>query len=236
MTVARELFDMPPEMARLPVDVRGYPVPAFVRWMEDGTPDFRIIKDGWREECHNRRRCWLCGGFMGKRKWFVLGPMCSITRTTMEPPSHRLCAEFAVKNCPFLTKPMAKRRDLSDVGEHFVDGISIDRNPGVTFIWECKDYKPFRVDNGWLITVGDPTNVSAWREGRHATREEVSFSVKTGLPALLDMAEGQGAQAVEELALTVGRWQHDVLDRYFPKTKSEDVNDDGKRLHDDVQT
>lgn len=216
MTVMRELFDLPPEMARLPVDARGYPVPAFAHWNEDGTPDFRILRHGWREECHNRHRCWLCGGFMGARKWFVLGPMCSVTRTTMEPPSHRLCAEFAVKNCPFLAKPLAKRNERGLPMERFVDGITIERNPGVSVIWETKRYKPFRVDQGWLITVGDPDNVTAWREGRPATREEFEESVISGLPALQELADSDGVAAVNQLRVTVGKWKLDVLDRWFP--------------------
>jgi hypothetical protein len=214
----RELFDLPREMAALPRDYRGYPIPSFVYFDKDGKEDFRIIKTGWREECHNKHRCWLCGGFMGKRKWFVLGPMCSVTRTTMEPPCHRLCAEFAVKNCPFLTKPMAKRRDLSDVGEHHVDGTMIERNPGVSIIWETLTYKPFRTGDGWLITVGDPTNVTAWREGRHATRDEVLESVQSGIPLLHEEAEKEGQAAINELFRTVGEWSNRVLDRWFPST------------------
>lgn len=213
----RELFDLPDAMAALPRDYRGYPIPAFVYFDKDGKEDFRIIKTGWREECHNKRRCWLCGGHMGKRKWFVLGPMCSVTRTTMEPPCHRLCAEFAVKNCPFLTKPMAKRRDLSDIEHKHVDGKMIERNPGVTMIWECNEYKPFRTGDGWLITVGDPVNVTAWREGRHATREELLESVMSGLPILQAEAEKEGEEAIHELIMTVGKWSNRVLDRWFPE-------------------
>lgn len=218
MSVARELFDLPDAMAGLPRDIRGYPIPAFVYFDKQGKEDFRIIKTGWREECHKRHRCWLCGGFMGRRQWFVLGPMCSVTRTTMEPPSHRLCAEFAVKNCPFLTKPMAKRNERGmPPEEHFVDGKMIDRNPGVTIIWETTSYKPFRVDDGWLITVGDPVNVTAWREGRHATRDELLDSVISGLPLLHAEAEKQGQPAINELIRTVGHWQLKVLDRWFPE-------------------
>lgn len=216
--LTRQLFDMPPEMAALPFDVRGYPVPAFVHWKEDGTPDFRIIKQGWREECHTKRRCWLCGGFMGKKKWFVLGPMCSVTRTTMEPPCHRLCAEFAVKNCPFLTKPLAKRADLSDIGAHHVAGTMIDRNPGVSLIWETLSYKPFNAPGGWLITVGDPTGVTAWREGRKATREEVADSVASGFPFLLEEAAKEGDFAVAELEKTFMTWKVLIFDKYFPAT------------------
>lgn len=142
----------------------------------------------------------------------------------MEPPSHRLCAEFAVKNCPFLTKPMARRRDTSDLGEVFVDGTMIDRNPGVTVIWETTSYKPFRVDDGWLITVGDPIGMTAWREGREATRHELLDSVLSGLHFLKDEAEKEGEGALRALAHTVGLWQINILDRWYPENEGRKIS------------
>lgn len=220
----RTLIDLPETFTRLPRDVRGYPVPAFVHWKDDGTPDFRIIKNGWREECYRKKRCWLCGGFMGKRQWFVLGPMCSITRTTMEPPSHKLCAEFAVKNCPFLTKPMAKRRDISDIPEHTVAGNMIERNPGVSLVWETTSYKPFNTDNGWLITVGPPVNVTGWREGRKASRAEVEEGVISGVPLLWEEAKKEGPRAEYEFRVILGQWELQILNRFFPEIVVEEVH------------
>jgi hypothetical protein len=211
----RELVSLPDSMASLPVDVRGYPVPAFVAWI-DGEPDFRVIKPGWLGECVRRNKCWLCGGHLGVRKWFVIGPMCAITRTTSEPPSHRLCAEFAVKNCPFLTKPMAKRNER-DLPETRVTpaGRHIERNPGVVCVWETKHYGIFKDGNGRpLFDVGDPTGATFWREGRLARQEEVLESVTSGLHHLWAEAEGQGPPAQQALARQIehfGRWLEAVL-------------------------
>lgn len=191
--VTRQLFDLPAEMSRLPVDKRGYPVPEFVHWI-DGEPDFRVIKPGWFAECHNKHRCWLCGGGMGRKKFFVTGPMCTVTRTISEPPSHRGCAMFAIKNCPFLTKPLAKRndRDLPEGGT--MAGLGIMRNPGVTALWMTDSYKIFRDHHGQpLITMGDPIHVSYWREGRKATTQEVKDSIETGVPFLAEQAQKEGA-------------------------------------------
>lgn len=223
MSAMRELFDLPQEMARLPLDHRGYPVPEFVEWI-DGKPDFRVIKTGWREACYRRKVCWLCGGRLGSRMWFVIGPMCSITKTTMEPPCHRLCAEFAVKNCPFLSKPMAKRNTRDMPAEGFADGITIERNPGVTVIWETKGYKPFREGEGWLIEVGEPIGFTAWREGRKATREELLESVRTGLPVLIDLAEREGDHAVHELEKRVAHWMKRIFNRWLPETSTTTAN------------
>jgi hypothetical protein len=125
-----------------------------------------------------------------------------------------------VKNCPFLTKPMAKRRDLGDIENKHVDGKMIERNPGVSMIWECTDYKPFRTGDGWLITVGNPINVTAWREGRHATREELFESVASGLPLLYAEAEKEGRDAIQAFLEVTREWEEKILNRWFPEKEA----------------
>lgn len=216
MSVTRQLFDMPDSIAILPRDKRGYPVPKFAMWIDD-EPDFRVVAPGWRETCARQNVCWICGGNLGTKKWFVLGPMCTVTRSTSEPPCHRLCAEFAVKNCPFLAMPMAKRNERNMPEEHQAPpGIAINRNPGVAAIWLTTFYKKFRVGDSWLIEVGPPLDVSFWREGRRANRPEVLNSVETGMPVLMDAAREEGADAVFALGETVGGWWKDVLEKYVP--------------------
>jgi hypothetical protein len=60
---------------------------------------------------------------------------------------------------------------FDEVEEIHVDGMTIERNPGVTMIWETLSYEPFKVDNGWLIKVGDPEmSPHGARAGRPAVR------------------------------------------------------------------
>lgn len=191
--VVRKLFDLPDSMRFLPKDKRGYPVPRFVEWI-NGEPDFRIVKRGWFKNCVENNVCWLCGGKLGRRKWFVIGPMCAITHATTEPPSHRQCAEFAVKNCPFLTKPMAKRNDKDMPDHQPMVGTPIMRNPGVVCVWETLSYQVQRVDHGYMIFVGPAEEATFWHEGRLATRPEVEASVGGGMPALVDSALAQDLQ------------------------------------------
>ncbi len=65
--------------------------------------------------------------------------------------------------------------------------------------------KPFRVDNGMLIQIGDPGEVTWWCEGRPATRAEVKHSIDGGFPHLLKIAEEEGPEAVAELVKYVAR-------------------------------
>src|SRR5688500_69447 len=105
---------IPSAIAKLTRDERGYPVPWFVSWL-DGKPEFRVADASKFRLALRERRCWVCGERTKRRKdnWpdltFVLGPMCTITRTTAEPPCHFECAEFSAMACPFLSMPKAKR-------------------------------------------------------------------------------------------------------------------------------
>jgi hypothetical protein len=213
-TPIRELFDLPLKMADLPRDERGFPVPKFVQWAADeqGTmkPDFRLADLNHLRRCVVYRCCWLCGQAMGVNKVFVIGPMCCVNRISSEPPCHYDCAYFAARNCPFLTKPLARRRDTSDLPDTHAAGIMIDRNPGVCALWVTHDYKTFDA-NGLLFQLGKPERVEFYSQGRRATREEVSHSVDTGLPLLRDMARREGRKAMQELQRLVDEF--DILMR-----------------------
>lgn len=195
----RELPELPRRMRNLPVDSRGYPVPWFVGYV-DGVPDFRVVRPAGREMAITEKRCWLCGEKRGRFGAFVIGPMCSVNRVSSEPPCHLECAEFAVKACPFLVRPHARRRESGYPEEaESADGNMILRNPGVSLIWVSTDWKPFPIDSkgSWLINVGNPDSFSWWREGRPATRAEVQESFDSGCPLLKKEAEREGEEAVD---------------------------------------
>jgi hypothetical protein len=205
---------MPMRMRGLRRDHRGFAIPFFVAWLDDdqrevtppeGTPDFRILSPGRMRRCKRERLCWLCGHKLGRHLTFAIGPMCAVTRTTMEPPGHLDCARYSVQVCPFLSRPKMRRNDGDMPEGHWAPGISIDRNPGVTALWTTTNYTTFQAGDhhtrtaGELITVGEPEHVEWWREGRFATRAEVMASVDSGLPALRKVADDQSADARRDL-------------------------------------
>ena len=207
---------LPPRMRKLSVDARGYPVPWFVHWLPDGTPEHRAMDTKkWPRAVHERL-CWTCGEPMGKFLTFVIGPMCGVNRTTAEPASHLDCAIWSAQNCPFLSRPHATRRDVDTTQERFAHlrtdpaGIGIARNPGVTLLWTTMTFYQWRpsarnradcpaINDGPLLHIGDPIAIRAFAEGREATRAEIDESTRTGLPALLEVAELQGDAAIKEL-------------------------------------
>jgi hypothetical protein len=190
---------MPDRIKALPIDHRGFPVPWFVAW-PDGKPDHRVIDSAKIWPAINQRRCWLCGQPLGSYLTFPIGPMGAITRTTSEPPSHRDCAEFAAKVWPFLTIPAKGRRDKNLPDDATPPpGEYLTRNPGAIALWICKRYEVRMVDDGLLFTVGQPTEVLWYAEGRAATRQEVEDSMASGLPALIQLAKQDGEAGLQEL-------------------------------------
>jgi hypothetical protein len=199
--------DLPPlteRIARLPIDERGYPVPAFVQWIkknaagevsaavmgEEGAyPDFRIVDSNHLVRCVKEGLCWVCGEKLGVHRAYVVGPMCVINHNSAEPPSHVDCAEWSAKGCPFLTKPHMKRRsdELSQASIENVAGIMIERNPGVTVVWQVRNHLKLWRDGkgGILFDIGQPEKVTWWKEGRPATEEEAIESVNSGIEILL---------------------------------------------------
>lgn len=205
-------------MAHLSVDERGFPVPWFVAWV-DGKPEFRAIRPRGIAEAWNNKTCWLCGSKLGIYLTCVVGPMCGINRITSEPPSHLECAEYAAKACPFLTRPLAVRNERGLPENRHVSGKSIERNPGVVLLWSTREVKPFKVSNGVLFKLGDPTSYSFWHKGRRATRAEVEESVRTGLHFLEEAAKKDGPDAEAQLQTWIERFQGYLpLPTFIPKT------------------
>lgn len=198
---------LPDRIKELPV-FRGYPVPWFVAWV-DGEPEFRCADGAKWQDAVEHGRCWVCGKKLGAYLAFVLGPMCGVSRTTVEPACHRECAEWSILNCPFLSRPKMTRRenDLPDEAED-APGEGLKRNPGVTLLWITRDFKVFSDHKGRpMLTVGDPLETVWFAEGRLATRAEIDRSVAGGLPSLQALAALDGEQGIKALEEQITRFQ-----------------------------
>lgn len=196
------LDQLPARLARLPV-ARGYPLPWFVAWLDDGkggkAPDFRVVDTRKVQRAHAEQRCFICGGRLGRAVAFVIGPMCAVNRVSAEPPSHAECCEWSAVVCPFLSRPDMRRRD-HDYPQQASEGAGhmIKRNPGVSLVWRSETYRRVTVPNGHLWDIGHPVSIQAYREGREATKAEIVESIGTGLPLLAEATTGD-EQALAQL-------------------------------------
>lgn len=189
-------IETPERIAKLPTDEKGRYVPWFVAW-PDGKPDFRCVDAPKIIEAVRSRLCWVCGERLGKYLAFTIGPMCAINHISSEPPSHKECAIYSARVCPFLTTPRMHRRER-DLPEGVTDpaGISIRRNPGVVLVWVTTTYQSIvipdsngGVGSGVLFQIGDLSEAFWFCEGREATRAEILESMESGLPLLREASE-----------------------------------------------
>jgi hypothetical protein len=80
-------------------------------------------------------------------------------------------------------------------------GIGLKRNPGAVCVWTTKTYHPFKPPGGgMLFSIGRPTEVLWFAEGRRATRKEVLASIDSGYPLLEQIAREEGPEAMKALA------------------------------------
>lgn len=199
----KELPELTPRIARLPVDPeRGYPIPFFVSYV-DGKPEFRMSDSAKFVRCVKEKLCWVCGEPLGSYKSFVIGPMCAINLISGDPPSHLDCALWSVRGCPFLTRPnMVRREDeLTLENKKNVPGIMIERNPGVSLVWTTRSYQIIRDPRSKPLFRIDPAvSTSWWREGRAATRDEILESIESGVPLLLKECDREATETRQQEA------------------------------------
>lgn len=178
-------IEMPATMRDLPIGpVRKLPVPWFVA-MVDGKPEFRLADGKKLGQAINGDLCWVCGKKLKNTVVFVTGPTGAINRITSEPPSHRECAEYSVKACPFLSRPkMVRREEELPDGTVEAPGLVIKENPGISCLWFCGQFKIRQFPDGILFSLPDPFRVEWWSEGRKATRSEVIDSINTAYAAI----------------------------------------------------
>jgi hypothetical protein len=196
---------VPKDMRDRPMS-RGFFVPWFVRWFH-GEPEFRVMDTDHFLAAIRHRLCWTCGKpLTNAATCFVVGPMCAVNRVSGEPPSHAACARYAAQACPFLSRPQATRRPLTEdpetggePHENAMGGVIIKRNPGVTLLWFARGYTLEHVPNGVVFRMGTPVGVEWYAEGRRATRAECEASIAGGLPTLREYAQKDGEQALARM-------------------------------------
>jgi hypothetical protein len=194
MTELRKgLPPLPDRVKTLPIDGRGYPIPYFCATLPDGERIFNACDPTKRVLCVNDRKCWICGGQLGRYLAFVLGPMCAVNRNTSEPASHRDCALFAVQACPFLILPKSDYK--APVPGSTVAPGAIAGNPGACCVWITETYRPYRAEDTFLIRVGEPVEVLWYAEGKPATRAQIMESFDRRLPLLQEVAREHGEEA-----------------------------------------
>lgn len=98
---------MPVRIAHLDRDARGFPIPWNVLRGDDGTPFFTVSDDRKMARALREELCPICGGPLGRWRWFVGGPRSAFDANGWytDLPNHHDCARFALATCPYLAAP-----------------------------------------------------------------------------------------------------------------------------------
>lgn len=110
---------VPPRMAALPRDARGFPIPHIVFRDTDGRPHFTVNHEPLRQEAITRGLCSICGQPLFRGRWFVGGPLSAFDEhgAYLDPPMHEECVAYALQVCPYLASRKYNSR---------IDGMTLD--------------------------------------------------------------------------------------------------------------
>lgn len=132
----KQHFTIPPELAHLELDERGYPIPYFVGKI-DGKYNFRYQDRKKRDACIRFRWCPICAKRLDTDFSYVItGPHGLKNKVVSDAPMHLLCAEFSMQACPHIHFEKAERK-----AELKVDYIAPDK-PSSLFLIKIDSWRP----------------------------------------------------------------------------------------------
>ncbi len=116
-------IEVPPFLAHLKRDPRGYPHPFLMM------PDSIFTLDGRKQErCVREKLCMICGRKLSNKKWFIGGWRTAVNRLVVDPAMHEECARYSMKVCPFLANSEMKYRKKYDATTDLVVATAPVRN------------------------------------------------------------------------------------------------------------
>jgi len=143
---------MPPAVARLPRDRRGYPIFATIVQPEDngGEPDFAVLDPVRVARCVRDRLCGVCGKAIDYWMAFIGGDLCLKSRL-FPFAMHPECARYSVRACPHLSNPRAKYRPVPPGTAVMASRLVADRRPSEMFLCIARRYEPVVVRGEFFI-------------------------------------------------------------------------------------
>lgn len=154
---------MPPAVARLDKDRRGYPIPASVQFV-NGVPDFAAVDPQKWLRLYKIRGCGICGQAMHGRVFFVGGPLCETNRLFYDHPMHEDCAKYALMVCPFLAIPkMAYRKHVGDAVS-ILKSVSTNK-PDLFMLGKTKGYTLMQNGSEILMHAQPWESIEWWQNG-----------------------------------------------------------------------
>lgn len=154
---------MPAAIARLPKDVRGYPIP-YSALITNGKPDFAAIDPDHWVTAFKARLCGVCGMIMQGSVYFIGGPLCAVNRMFFDHPMHEECAVYALKVCPFLAISRMTYRAKHPEEYDTIKAVSTSRN-GFAMLGKAQHYEVVVFNGEPLLKASMWEELVWWRDG-----------------------------------------------------------------------
>jgi hypothetical protein len=155
---------LPPRMAKLARDKRGYPIPYSTLILPDGTPDFAAANEPIRLKCIFDHLCPICGDKLDYWVYFIGGPKSHESRVFFDPGMHEECARYSAAVCPFIRNEGMRYRKVTPA--QTADGIvhvrhptESDVRPDKMGIFVTRKYEAVRSKAGLYIKASPWKNV-----------------------------------------------------------------------------
>jgi hypothetical protein len=195
--------EMPPRIAVLDRDHRGYPIPFVVTRNEDGRPYFAANDSRKTLAAAIHKLCHICGQELPPDPWFVGGPGNALGNgdkaVYIDGPLHQECMHYALRVCPYLTQLMSRplelqamRAKLNQEGYTTIDNTVLPGIPPIFLALQARTYD-FVPQNGNIIYyIPKPyKKVEYWKDGELYDKREGEREAKRHTRAVLKDLEAK---------------------------------------------
>lgn len=196
-------IEMPPSIAALDRDHRGYPIPFVVTRSEDGQPYFAANDSRKTLLAAIQRLCHICGQELPPNPWFVGGPGNALGNgdkaVYIDGPLHQECMHYALRVCPYLTQLVSKplelkgmRKKLNSQGYMTVETTMVPGIPPVFLALQAWNYDFIRENGNIVYFIPKPyKKVEYWKDGHlYDKREGERESKKHSRSVLKELNNG----------------------------------------------
>lgn len=179
-------IEIPSIMKLLKKDKRGYPVP-YIAFVDDKRiPQFTITDEKKRQRAITTNLCGICGKKLNPNRALIGGIKAAFEKNGayIDPPMHLICAQYALKVCPYLAAPNYNKRidanllQKTSITEHAIikDPTVKDARPDFFILVLFKHTHFIKNDFGFIQYVKPLwpyVRIEAWQSGLKLNNEKL---------------------------------------------------------------
>jgi hypothetical protein len=173
---------MPPRIAALPRDSRGYPIPWNVMRDDAGDPIFTVNDSVKHVQALTGSLCPICGQPHDGTIWFIGGPRSAFDPNGffLDAPAHEDCLEYALQTCPYLGAPLyvspgnliERNKSKVPAGTALVDHTQDPNRPEMFVMVESRGTLIYPRDSGLWLRPNGRLRTRFWRNGQQLAEIE----------------------------------------------------------------